>query len=457
MSSSSVALHLPDSPVLLGQRMVVLALPVIANNLLTVGMQLTDTIMAGRLSADALAAVSVGGSVFMPLFLLVLGTLTALSPMSAHLYGAGRISDIGPLARQTAWIGLLLAAALMTGFRFLGPVYQSAGIAPALSHVSESYVSAVSWGLPAIFVYLVLRFASEGIGHTRPLFHVALVAFLINIPMDYWLIYGGLGVPQMGAVGAGYATAISMWVQLVVMLGYMHYKRQLYAPMALFNQFDLPRWAAISELVRLGLPIGMMLFAEVGMFGAATLLMASFGAVTVAAHQIAVTTASFTFMFPLGMATGIMVVVGHSIGAGHVELAQRAGRVGIGLTVVFELAAAILIVIFRYPIAMLFTTDTSVIAIAVTLLLMTAAFQVSDGLQVAASGALRGIKDVRVPMYITVLAYWGTGLPLAWALGFPAGIGPVGIWVGLIAGLSVAGVLLVWRFAAHRKAQPVSV
>src|SRR5690625_905230 len=145
VSSSSVALHLPDSPVLLGQRMVVLALPVIANNLLTVGMQLTDTIMAGRLSADALAAVSVGGSVFMPLFLLVLGTLTALSPMSAHLYGAGRTSDIGPLARQTAWIGLVLAAALMTGFRFLGPVYQSAGIAPALSHVSESYVSAVSW------------------------------------------------------------------------------------------------------------------------------------------------------------------------------------------------------------------------------------------------------------------------------------------------------------------------
>jgi MATE family multidrug resistance protein len=432
--------------------MIVLALPVIANNLLTVGMQLTDTIMAGHLSAGALAAVSVGGSVFVPFLLLSLGILTALSPMSAHLYGAGKVQEIGPLARQSLWIALVLAALLMTGFRFLEPLYRLAGIASELAAVSEAYVSAVSWGLPAIFFYLVLRFASEGIGHTRPLFHVAFAAFLINIPMDYWFIYGGFGVPHLGAVGAGYATALSMWVQFVVMLGYVRLKRHHYEPMALFGRFDPPRLDSIAELIRLGLPIGVMLFAEVGMFGAVAMLMASFGSVTVAAHQIAVSTASFTFMFPLGVATGITVVVGQAAGAGKSELVQRAVRVGIGFALVFELFAAILIVVFVHPIARLFTTDAAVIAMAIPLLLMTAAFQLSDGLQVASSGALRGIKDVRVPMYITVLAYWGIGLPLAWILGFPLGGGPIGIWVGLIAGLTVAGLLLAWRFLRRRGA-----
>lgn len=447
MSSSSS--WLPDSPLLLGRRMVMLSLPVIVNNLLTVGMQLTDTILAGRLSADALAAVSVGGSIFVPLFLLVLGILSALSPMSAHLYGAGRMREIGPLARQTVWIGLVLAAVLMIGFRFLEPIYRLAGIAPALSGVSKDYVSALSWGLPAIFCYLVLRFASEGIGLTRPLLYVALVAFLINIPMDYWFIYGGLGVPRMGAVGAGYATALSMWVQLVVMLIYLRFQFHRYSQLSLFTRFDLPQRQPISELVRLGLPIGMMLFTEVGMFGTVALLMASFGSVTVAAHQIATSTASFTFMFPLGIATGITVVVGQAAGAGHVRLAQLAGQIGMGMAVGFELLAAIFIVVFRDWIAALFTTDKPVIALAVPLLLMTAAFQLSDGLQVSASGALRGIKDVRVPMYITILAYWGIGLALGWVLGLPLGGGPIGIWVGLVAGLTVAGLLLAWRFVRY--------
>lgn len=428
-----------------------MALPVIANNLLTVGMQLTDTVMAGHLSAETLAAVSVGGSIFVPFLLLALGVLSALSPMSAQLYGAGRTAKIGPLARQTAWVALALAALLMAAFRFLAPGYRLAGIANDLAAVSEAYVAALSWGLPAIFLYLVLRFASEGIGHTRPLFHVALVAFLINIPMDYWFIYGGLGVPRMGAVGAGYATALSMWVQLVTMLGYVGFKRRVYESIALFKGFDRPRLQPINELIHLGVPIGIMLFAEVGLFGAAALLMASFGAVTAAAHQIAVSVASFTFMFPLGLATGITVVVGQAAGAGKPALARRAGKTGIACALVFELVAAILILVFVRPIAALFTGDAAVIAVAVPLLLMTAAFQLSDGLQVASSGALRGMKDVRVPMVVTLLAYWGTGLPLAWGLGLPLGVGPVGVWTGLIAGLTVAGLLLAWRFLRRRR------
>lgn len=450
MTESSAASLLPETPPLLGRRMVMIALPVIANNLLTVGMQLTDTVMAGHLSAGALAAVSVGGSIFVPFFLLALGILAALSPASAQLYGAGKVARIGPLARQSAWIALVLAGLLMAGFRFLEPLYRLANVGSGLSSVSEAYVSALSWGLPAIFLYLVLRFASEGIGHTRPMFHVALAAFLINIPIDYWFIYGGLGVPRMGAVGCGYATALAMWVQFVAMLIYVLAKRRRYRPLALFSRFDLPRLAPLAELVRLGLPIGVMLFAEVSLFGAVALLMASFSTVTAAAHQIAVSVVSLSFMFPMGLATGIAVVVGQAAGANRPELVQRAGKVGIGLALAFEGVATLLIIVLRYPIARLFTPDVSVISLAVQLLLMAAAFQLSDGLQVSSAGALRGVKDVRVPMIVTVVAYWGTGLPLAWAFGFAFGIGPVGVWVGLIAGLTVAGILLAWRFMRRR-------
>jgi MATE family multidrug resistance protein len=430
--------------------MAAIAIPVIANNLLTVGMQLTDTVMAGRLSAHALAAVSVGGSVYFSFFLLALGVLAALSPASAQLYGAGRTREIGPLARQTAWLALALAAILMAGFRFLAPLFQWAHIGGSLAAIAQGYASAMSWGLPAMFLYLVLRYASEGIGHTRPMFYVALAAFLINIPIDYWFIYGGLGVPRMGAVGCGYATALAMWVQFAAMLAYVLASRRRYRPLRLFDRFEPPHFRPLGELVRLGLPIGMMLFAEVSLFSAVALLMASFGAVTAAAHQIAVSVASFSFMFPMGLATGISVVVGQAAGAGKRSLACRAGLIGVALALAFEVAAAILIWLLREPLAHLFTNNAAVIALAGELLILAAAFQISDGLQVASAGALRGLKDVRVPMFITVVAYWGTGLPLAWAFGFKLGIGPVGVWIGLIAGLTAAGLLLFLRFARRR-------
>ena len=439
----------------LARRMTVIALPLIANNLLTTGMQLTDTVMAGRLSAHDLAAISVGASVYIPFFLLALGILAAISPSSAQLHGAGRTHAIGPLARQGAWLALLVAGCLMAGFRFCSPLFAALHIQASLAHEATTYITAMAWGLPAIYLYLVLRFASEGIGHTRPMLYVALVAFLANIPLDYWFMYGGLGLPGMGAVGCGYASALAMWTQLGVMLAYIGLARRRYRPLGLFTRFDPPHPAELKSLAGLGVPIGVMLFAEVSLFGAVALLMASFGAVTAASHQIAIAVASLSFMFPMGLATGIAVVVGQAVGAGREAEARRAGWVGIGLSLAFELLAAMLILAFRRPIAELFTTSAAVVDLAARLLVLAAAFQLSDGLQVASAGALRGLKDVRLPMWITVLAYWGTGLPLAWWFGFRLAYGPVGVWVGLIAGLSVAGILLAMRFFRRsRQASP---
>lgn len=438
----------PPAPArrVLARRMTVIALPLIANNLLTTGMQLTDTIMAGRLSAHDLAAISVGASVYIPFFLLALGILAAISPSSAQLHGAGRTHAIGPLARQGGWLALLLAGMLMAGFRFCPPLFAAMHIEESLAREATAYVTAMAWGLPAIYLYLVLRFASEGIGHTRPMLYVALAAFLANIPFDYWFMYGGLGLPGLGAVGCGYASALAMWMQLAAMLAYIGLARRRYRPLGLFTCLDPPHPGDLKALAGLGVPIGIMLFAEVSLFGAVALLMASFGAVTAAAHQIAIAVSSFSFMFPMGLATGIAVVVGQAVGAGREAEARRAGWVGIGLSLAFELVAAVLILVLRHPIAELFTTNEAVVELASRLLVLAAAFQLSDGLQVASAGSLRGFKDVRMPMWITVLAYWGTGLTLAWWFGFRLALGPVGVWVGLIAGLSVAGILLALRF-----------
>lgn len=438
---------------LLARRIAAISAPVVANNLLTAGMQTTDAVMAGHLSAHDLAAISVGASVYVPAFLFALGVLVAVSPTSAQLFGAGSRREIGEVARQALYVAAALAALLMVAFRFLAPVLRLAHVAPVLVPEAAAYVVAMAWGLPAMLAYLVLRFCSEGIGHTRPMLYVALAGFLLNIPLDYVLMYGALGLPRLGAVGCGYASALVMWVDLAVMLVYMRAARRRYRPIALFRRLERPRAAPLAALLRLGLPIAVMLFAEVSLFGAVALLMASFGTVTAAAHQIAVAVSSFTFMVPMGLGTGIAVVVGQAAGAGDARGARRAGFVGIGLSLAFELFSAAALLALRFPIAHLFTADRRVIALAAELLVLAAAFQLSDGLQVASAGALRGLKDTRIPMLITLLAYWGTGLPLAWALGFPLGVGPAGVWVGLIAGLTVAGALLLLRYV--RRSRPV--
>ncbi len=432
-------------------RLLALALPVMANNLLTAGMSMTDAIMAGRISAHDLAAIAVGGSIYMPFFLLALGVLVAINPSAAHLHGAGNRGQIGAVVRQGLWLALALAALLMFGFRFLAPLFHAVGVQPALIGESSSYVIAVAWGLPAMLAYLVLRFASEGIGHTRPMFYVALAGFLLNIPLDYLFMFGGFGVPAMGAIGCGYATAVVMWVDLAVMLAYIFSARRRYGPLRLFTSFDLPRFDPIVKLLHLGVPMGVMLFAEVSLFGAVALLMATLGTVAVAAHQVALAVASFSFMVPMGLSTAISVVVGQALGAGDQARARRSGFVGIGLALAFELLAAMLMLGLRHSIAALFTGDAAVVALASRLLVLAAAFQLSDGLQVASAGALRGFKDTRVPMWITLIAYWGVGLTLAWWLGVDLKTGPVGVWIGLIAGLTVAGLLLFTRYAWYSR------
>jgi len=268
---------------------------------------------------------------------------------------------------------------------------------------------------------------------------------MVNGVLDYLLMYGKLGLPALGAVGCGYATAVSQWLMFVALLIYVR-RRALYRPLEIFRRFEWPRWAPQRELVWLGVPIAIGIFMESSLFAGVGLMMGTLGTNIVAAHQIALNYASFVFMVPMSIAFAISVRVGQALGRGDPRAARLAGFAGIGVCACFEVLSALSMLLFPRWIVGVYTHDAGVARIAVGLLYIGAVFQLSDGLQTSAAGALRGYKDTRMPMLITIVAYWLVGFPLAWLFGIPLHLGPQMIWVGFIAGLTVAAVLLLRRF-----------
>jgi MATE family multidrug resistance protein len=431
-----------------------IGLPIIIHNLALVGMGLTDAIMAGLLGAKTLAGVAVGSSAWAPVFLFSLGLIMAQSPTTAHLFGAGKQREIGRYARQMAWISQVMGWGGFFLLRNLHPFLQAIHIEPEILPVADGYLRAVAWGLPGLCLYQVLRFTSEGIGRTRVLLVVAISGLVVNGVLDYILMYGKLGLPAMGAVGTGYATAITQWLMFFGMLLYVG-RRATYHPLAIFERFDWPEFAKLRELLFLGVPIAVSIFMESSLFSGVGLMMGTLGTDIVAAHQIALNYASFVFMVPMSVALAISVRVGHALGRGDRAEARLAGFTGIGVCLCFEVLSAGSMALLPHQIVGLYTHDAVVAGIAVSLLYMGAIMQISDGIQVSAMGALRGYKDTAIPTLITVLAYWGVGFPLAWAFGIPMHLGPQMIWAGFIAGLTVAAVLLTIRFVKLSRIDPV--
>jgi len=402
-------------------------------------------VMAGRLGTEDLAAVAVGSSVWMVVFLFGLGTLMAMSPTAAHAYGAGRMTEVGGYLRQCLWLSQGLALVLMVILSQASRLLEAVGVDPAIVPLTIGYLDAIVWGLPAMFAYLSLRFMSEGVGWTRPIMYVAAVGLIVNVAGNWVLMYGRLGFPAMGAVGCGAASAVSMYAMLFTMAWYIR-RQPRYRPFGLTGRFEPPRWAKLRDLLGLGLPIAVSVVSEAGLFSAVGLMMGSLGATVVAAHQIAMNYAATMFMVPLAFHSALTIRVGHSLGRGDPYQGRRAGYVGIAMCGCMMAVSALVMLVARDAIAAFYTSDTDVQQLAVSLLTMAMLFQIFDGLQVGAAGALRGFKDTRVPMLLNFSAYWLAALPLAWYLGIYLGYGPQAVWVGLIVGLGLTAFLLNLRF-----------
>ncbi|MDT8437733.1 MAG: MATE family efflux transporter [Wenzhouxiangellaceae bacterium] len=427
------------------RRTLILAGPLIIGQLTSFGMNFVDTIMAGRLGQIDLGAIAVGSSIWAAGLLFVLGVLMSLSPAVSQLDGAGRPRQAGELVRQGLWIALFLTVVMLVLARNAGWVMRLLSVEPAVAELALGYLVAMSWGAPALLVLLVFRFFAEGTGRTRPTMYVGVLGIVLNVPLNYVLMFGKFGFEPMGAVGCGWATAIVFWLQALALVAYVRWRRH-FAPFAVFERGSPPNAREIIGLLRVGLPIGVMIFFEGGLFVATALLIGTLGALPIAAHQVAINFAAMAFMVPLGLAGAITVRVGNAIGRGDPFAARLAGRVGIGMAAVFGLVSATIMSLFPTLIARIYTNDAEVIALAAHLLMFAAVFQVSDGLQASAAGALRGLKDTRRPMVYSLLSYWCVGLALGAWLTFARDFGAVGMWLGLIAGLSVAAVLMTGRF-----------
>ncbi len=427
------------------KRTVWLALPIIIGNLAGMGMNFVDTVMAGRLGAVSLGAIAIGGAVWSAVFLFALGVMMAVPPAVSHLDGAARYREAGAVTRQGGWLALSLALLIWVSIRHCAPLLAMLEVDAHITPIALQYLRALSWGAPGVCLLLALRYFSEGVGRTAPTMWLGFMGVALNVPANYILMYGKLGFPALGAVGCGWATALIYWLQLLALLGWIAWRKD-YFRYAVLERFEWPRWQALRELLQVGLPVGGMIFVEGSLFVGAALLIGSLGHVPIAAHQIAINFSALCFMVPLGLAGAITVRVGNALGRGEPKAARLAGQVGIGLTLITQSVAAAMMLLLPGWIVGWYTHDAEVIPLAISLLMIAALFQFPDGIQAAAGGALRGYKDTRIPMLYTVIAYWCAGMPLGWWLTFRMEWGAAGMWTGMIAGLSIAAVLLGARF-----------
>jgi len=430
-----------------------LAGPLIVNNLAIAGIHFADAIMAGRLGAETLAAVAVGGSIWFFGFTVCLGTLMAISPIAARHFGAGNPEIIGRYTRQGIYFGLFVSAIIIFVFyQFVGTVLVAVGIDPGFKDLTQDYVLALVWGAPGIFIFLALRFTTEGIGVTKPIMYASVLSLVINVFLNWVLMFGNLGAPALGAVGCGIASAITMWA-IMIGLGIYMWRSKTYAPLEIFSRIGKVHPEEIKEILVLGLPIAVMITAEAGLFNAVSILMGTRGAAIAAAHQVAINFAMTTFMIPLALSSAITVRVGQALGAGNAQGARLSGALGLLTCAGFMTLSAAFMLLFRDTVVSIYTNDPAVTSIAVSLLLAAAIFQIGDGVQIGAAGALRGYKDTRFPMVINIFAYWVLAFPLAYMAAITYSAAPVYTWGAFIVGLWIAAALLSWRFMRLSKAE----
>lgn len=433
-----------------------LALPLIAAQLSFVSMGTVDTIFAGQLGASELAAVAVGSNAWFLVFVLFMGLSMAVSPIVAQRVGARQSAqEIGRFLRGTLVIALLLGL-LWVAILWVAaaPVIDQLGLDARTTVLARDYVHALAWsGLPLSLCFF-LRNGAEGHGLTRVPLFAGLTALATNAGFDWLLMYGHWGFPRMGPEGCGWATVIASWAMLLVYA--VCYGR---LPMLRALRMTEGGWPQLQrehfEVFRVGLPIAAIVTAEVWLFCIGSLLVARFGADAMAAHQIAINFASLCFMVPTAIGMATTVRVGHAAGAGDARGVALRGRVGILLGIAFAAMSASFMTLSPEWIIRLYTQAPVVAATAVGFLAYAALFQIFDCVQATSNGALRGIKDTRVPMGITLVAYWLVGMPMAAGLAFWAGWGPAGIWWGFIAGLAMAALGLCRRFLTQT-AQPIT-
>jgi MATE family multidrug resistance protein len=420
-------------------------LPIALGQLASMAMSVVDTLLAGRHAAITLAAVAVGSAIWSLAILICVGLMMAIPPTVAQLNGAGRRAEIGPIWRQALWLAGLIGLLLLLFMRWSPQLLTWMAIDAAVRQPATEFLHAISWGAPALALFFASRYLSEGLSWTQPTLVFGVAALVLLIPMGIVLLFGYGPIPELGAAGLGYATAAVLWLEFIAFAVYLHRSRH-FKDLALLSHFEWPKRTAMRQLLVLGVPMGIAIFMEGSLFVATALLIGQLGAVDVAAHQIALNVVSASFMVPLGVALATTVRVGHAVGAGDYSAVRWTMKAGVFLVLITQTLSALLLVTAGHWISTWYTDDPTIVGLASTLMLYAAIFQYPDGIQALSGGALRGLKDTKVPMFITIFAYWAVGLSAGVYLGLYQGLRAPGFWLGLTLGLSVAALLLFSRF-----------
>ncbi|MGX9251327.1 MATE family efflux transporter [Pantoea ananatis] len=431
------------------RQLLALAIPVILAQVAQTAMGFVDTIMAGAVSATDMAAVAVGTSIWLPAILFGHGVLLALTPTIAQLNGSGRRERIAEQLRQGFWLAFFLSLLIMLVLWHAGYVIRSMhDIDPLLAEKAEGYLHALLFGAPGYLFFQVMRNQCEGLSKTKPAMVLGFLGLMLNIPLNYIFIYGHFGMPALGGVGCGVATASVYWAMFFCMRFWVRRMCSM-RDIRVESRWSAPSRIILQRLTGLGLPVALALFFEVTLFAVVALLVSPLGIVNVAGHQIALNFSSLMFVLPLSLGVAATIRVGYRLGQGSTEQARVAAWTAQGVGIGMAVITAIFTVTFRHQIAQLYNDNPAVVTLAAQLMLLAAIYQISDSVQVIGSGILRGYKDTRSIFFITFIAYWLLGLPSGYILALTDWVvprmGPAGFWCGFIVGLTSAAVMMLWR------------
>ncbi|MBB4826041.1 MATE family multidrug resistance protein [Sporosarcina luteola] len=422
-----------------------IVLPILITQVALYLMTFFDILMTGRYDTYHLAGVTIGSSFWVPVYTGLSGILLGLTPIIAQLIGGKKEEDVRPNVQQGLYVAVLLAVLVFLIIRF--------GVRPMLHHmpldepvriVAANYLTGMSVGLIPLFMYTVLRSFFDALGATRVSMFIILLSAPINIVLNYLLIYGNFGFPELGGAGAGYASGITYWIVLSIAV-VIALKRRPFHAFSLFGQWQHVSFKKIAGILKIGVPIGLSIFVETSIFSVVTLFMSKYSTEVISSHQIALNFTSLLYMVPLSISMGATILVGQSVGASRYQDARQYSHLGIGLAVVFSFLSIAILLLFREQIASMYTKDLAIIKLSMQFFVFAALFQLSDAVQAPIQGALRGYKDVNVTFLMGIVSFWLIGLPVGYVMATYSNLGPLGYWVGLITGLTVGAIILSFR------------
>lgn len=423
----------------------IILIPILITQVSMYAMNFFDTIMSGRAGASDLAGVAIGSSIWTPISMWIVGILMALSPIVAQMIGAREDKKIPFVVQQGIWLSVILAVGIIIiGFIAINPVLELMDLEARVQHVAKFYLISIGTGVLPLFVYNLLRCYIDALGHTKTSMMILLISTPINIVLNYIFIFGKLGVPAFGGIGAGIASSLTYFIMMFLSIWIVHTIRP-FREHKIFKKVVKPSVKEWVEMMKIGVPIGSSIFFETSIFSAVTFLLSVYSTYTIAAHQAAINFASLLYMIPLSISMALTIAVGFEVGAKRLQDAKTYAYTGIGVGMFISIVSGAIIFLLDDQVAFLYSEEKEVLELTKQFLYYAIFFQFADGIAAPIQGVLRGYKDVNITFWLSLVSYWLIGLPSGWIFANYTSLDAFGYWLGLIIGLFAGAIMLYSR------------